>query len=135
MNLMKEIMNLCSLCGISGDEGPVRAYLMEKIRTFPDILEMRVDALGNLLVHKKGNNPAKHTLLIGAHMDEVGLIVTDIQDDGLCTVAPVGGVDADRIFSGLQELGDVQRVGVHPRHLLHDDLAVDLTAEHVVAGD
>ena len=120
MNLMKEIMNLCSLCGVSGDEGPVRAYLMEKIRTFPDILEMRVDALGNLLVHKKGRNPAKHTLLIGAHMDEVGLIVTDIQDDGLCTVAPVGGVDADVVIGRAVENPDIGIgvIGAKPVHKL-----------------
>ena len=123
MNLIEETKKLCALCSISGDEGAVRAYLMEKIREFPDILEMRVDALGNLLVHKKGKNPATHTLLIGAHMDEVGLIVTDIQEDGLCTIAPVGGVDADVVIGRAVENPDIGIgvIGAKPVHKLTKD--------------
>ncbi len=98
MNLMDETRKLCALCGISGDEGAVRGYLMEQITGFPDLLEMRTDSLGNLLVHKKGKHKPKHTLMIGAHMDEVGLIVTSIEPDGKCTIAPVGGIDADVVI-------------------------------------
>lgn len=120
MKLLEQTYNLCKLCGISGDEGAVRAYLMEQIKGFPDILEMRVDALGNLLVHKKGKKPAGHTLMIGAHMDEVGFIVTDIQEDGLCTIAPVGGVDADVVIGRLVENPDigVGVIGAKPVHKL-----------------
>ena len=120
MNLIDETKKLCALCGISGDEGAVRAYLMEQIRTFPDILEMRVDALGNLLVHKKGAKSPKHTLMIGAHMDEVGFIVTDIQEDGLCTIAPVGGIDADVVIGRAVENPDIGIgvIGAKPVHKL-----------------
>ena len=120
MKLIEETRKLCALCGVSGNEGAVREYLKAKIEDFPDILEMRTDALGNLLVHKKGKNPAKHTLLIGAHMDEVGLIVTDIQDDGLCHIAPVGGVDADVVIGRAVEHPIVGTgvIGARPVHKL-----------------
>ena len=58
MNLIEETKKLCALCGVSGEEGAVREYLKAKIEDLPDILEMRTDALGNLLVHKKGKSPA-----------------------------------------------------------------------------
>lgn len=120
MNLIEETRKLCALCGISGDEGAVRGYLMEQIKGFPDILEMRVDALGNLLVHKKGRNKPKHTLLIGAHMDEVGFIVTGIEPDGKCTIAPVGGVDADVVIGRAVENPDIGIgvIGAKPVHKL-----------------
>ncbi|MBR2088434.1 MAG: M42 family peptidase [Oscillospiraceae bacterium] len=120
MNLIEETKKLCALCGVSGEEGAVREYLKAKIEDFPDILETRTDALGNLLVHKKGKNPAKHTLLIGAHMDEVGLIVTGIQDDGLCTIAPVGGVDADVVIGRAVEnpIAGTGVIGAKPVHKL-----------------
>ncbi|MBQ4466357.1 MAG: M42 family peptidase [Oscillospiraceae bacterium] len=93
---------------------------MEQIKGFPDILEMRVDALGNLLVHKKGVRSPKHTLLIGAHMDEVGFIVTGIEPDGKCTIAPVGGVDADVVIGRAVENPDIGIgvIGAKPVHKL-----------------
>ncbi len=120
MNLMDETRKLCALCGISGDEGAVRGYLMEQIKGFPDILEMRTDSLGNLLVHKKGVNTPKHTLMIGAHMDEVGLIVTGIEPDGKCTIAPVGGIDPDVVIGRAVENPDIGTgvIGARPVHKL-----------------
>ena len=120
MNLMDETRKLCALCGISGDEGAVRGYLMEQIKGFPDILEMRTDSLGNLLVHKKGVNTPKHTLMIGAHMDEVCLIVTGIEPDGKCTIAPVGGIDADVVIGRAVENPDIGIgvIGAKPVHKL-----------------
>ena len=154
MKLIDEVRKLCVLNGISGDEDMIRAYLMEKIGTFPDILEMRTDALGNLLVHKKGKNTATHTLLIGAHMDEVGFIITDIQPDGLCNLAPVGGVDADVVIGRAVQVPGVGIgvIGAKPVHKLtkaereekpeHKDLLLDIgcsTAEEarklVAPGD
>ena len=109
LNYLKE---LCALNGISGDELRIADYLVQKIKNFPDILEYRVDKLGNLLVHKKGRNPAKHKVLIGAHMDEVGFIVTEIQSDGLCVLDTVGGVDPDVAVGRAVYLPDSHRFGV-----------------------
>ena len=121
--LMTYLKELCALNGISGDEGAVRDYLQEKIRDFPGILDMKTDALGNLLVQKQGKAPAKHTVLIGAHMDEVGLIITDVQKDGLCTVDAVGGVDADAVIGRAVHVPGVGLgvIGATPIHKLKGD--------------
>ena len=76
INLFKK---LCAANGISGDESRVRDIIINEIK---DCAEWRVDNLGNLLVHKKGKKPAKSRLMLSAHMDEVGLMVTDITPGG-----------------------------------------------------
>ncbi|MBR3629533.1 MAG: M42 family peptidase [Oscillospiraceae bacterium] len=118
--MMRYLRELCALNGISGDEGAVRAYLQEQIAGFPGILEMRTDASGNLIVHKKGRAPAKQRVLIGAHMDEVGLIITGVQSDGLCTVDAVGGVDADAVIGRAVQVPGVGPgvIGAVPIHKL-----------------
>ena len=120
MNLLEETKKLCALCGVSGDEVEVRDDLIGKISTFPGILEIRTDALGNLLVHKKGRNPANHTLLIGAHMDEVGFLITGIEPDGKCTIAPVGGIDPDVVIGRAVKIPGVGTgvIGAKPVHKL-----------------
>lgn len=118
LNYLKE---LCGICGVSGDEAAVRDYLTEKIAQFPDILEIKTDPLGNLLVHKKGRTAPKHTLMLGAHMDEVGLIATGIRSDGTISVAAVGGVDADVVLGRNVMVGKHHLPGVMgstPVHLL-----------------
>lgn len=153
LNYLKE---LCALNGISGEEFRVRNYLENKIKNFPDILECRTDALGNLLVHKKGRNQAKHTVLIGAHMDEVGFIITEIQENGLCVLDTVGGVDPDVAIGRtvyLPESDIFGVVGCKPVHQLSEkereekpdkkclilDLGTSSKKEtldlHVLAGD
>lgn len=87
--LFENIKNLSYLRGISGREDAVRAYLIEQIEGHA---EYEVDALGNLLVHKKGKTPAARTLLFSAHMDEVGFVVTHIDEKGYLRFAPVGGI-------------------------------------------
>ena len=104
LNYLKE---LCAINGTSGDESAVRLYLQEKIKNFPDILEMRTDALGNLLVHKKGKCSPKHTVLIGAHMDEVGLIVTGFRPDGRIILDTVGGIDPDVVIGRAVQIPNV----------------------------
>jgi len=88
LNTLKE---LCLLRGVSGDEGEVRRYLEEKVSPLAD--EVRTDRLGNLIVFKKGKKPTGNRLLLCAHMDEVGVIVTRITDEGFLKFDFVGGVD------------------------------------------
>lgn len=111
---MKYIEELCALCGISGDEWAVREYLIDKISSFPDILEMKTDALGNLLVHKKGREQPKHTVLIGAHMDEVGLIVTEVMDNGCLALDTVGGIDPEVVIGRAVCIPDASHSGKPP---------------------
>ena len=88
---IKLLERLCKCDGISGDEGKVRELIIEEIKPYADSIS--VDNLGNLIVHKQGKNRAKSRLMLSAHMDEVGLMVTDITSDGYLKFDEVGGLD------------------------------------------
>jgi endoglucanase len=81
--------------GVSGREDAVRAILLEEIRARVD--ECRIDAVGNLIARKKGSGPSQVRVLAAAHMDEVGLMITQVEDTGALRFAKVGGID-DRVL-------------------------------------
>ena len=89
--MRSELFELCRLNGVSGDEDRVREYIRQKAAPYAD--SMRTDALGNLIVFKKGKKSTGNKVLIAAHMDEVGLIVTKVTEDGFLKFDFVGGVD------------------------------------------
>ena len=60
--------------------------------------------MGNIIAEKKGRQPAKTRLLLNAHMDEVGLLVTSITEEGLLRFTTVGGIDR-RILPGKSRAG------------------------------
>lgn len=100
INLLKE---LCLINGISGDEGKVREFIISKIK---GKCEYRVDALGNIIAFKKGLKKPDKKLMISAHMDEVGMIVTSMRFDGTLSVAPVGGVNASAVLGRSVTVGE-----------------------------
>ena len=69
------------LFGVSGEEGLVREYIKEQLKDIAD--EMYEDALGSLVVLKKGKYTPKQRLMIDAHIDEVGFMVSEITEDGV----------------------------------------------------
>ena len=78
---MREFLKeLCALNGVSGDEGAVRDFIRAQAEPYAD--SIRTDALGNLIVFKKGKKATGNRLLLAAHMDEVGLIITRATEDG-----------------------------------------------------
>ena len=85
------LRKLCTLPGPSGTEDAVRDYIIEQARPFAD--EMMTDPMGSLIVFKKGARAPAKKLMLAAHMDEVGVIVTGITDDGYLRFDFVGGVD------------------------------------------
>lgn len=89
--MRSKLFELCRLNGVSGDEDVVREYISQKAAPYAD--SMRTDAMGNLIVFKRGTKATGTKLLIAAHMDEVGLIVTRVTDDGFLKFDFVGGVD------------------------------------------
>ena len=77
---MTELLKqLCLLDAVSGDEGAVREFVISQIK---DCCEYSVDNLGNIIAFKKGKKTAQKKVLIDAHLDEVGLIITHIEKDG-----------------------------------------------------
>ncbi|MBE6535061.1 MAG: M42 family metallopeptidase [Ruminococcaceae bacterium] len=87
MSLYNTLKELCLCPSVSGREGAIRERLIELIAPLCD--EYRVDALGNLIAHKKGSG---EKVMLAAHMDEIGFIVNFIEDNGMIRIAPVGGV-------------------------------------------
>lgn len=115
---IKLLKRLCKCDGISGDEGKVRELIINEIKPYAD--SITVDNLGNLLVHKKGKNMAKSKLMLSAHMDEVGLMVTDITSDGYIKFDEVGGIDRRVLLGKSVTLGKNKIngvIGVKPIHL------------------
>ncbi len=116
--MLEELKTLCRLSGVSSHEDDVRSYIMEQAKPYADW--MRVDALGSLIVFKKGAHSAPDALMLAAHMDEVGLMVDRIHDDGTLGFQFVGGVNRQvvigkRVFLGEGRLPAV--VGMKPIHL------------------
>lgn len=86
---------LCEIDATSGGEKPVRDYIISRIDGFCDY---RVDNLGNILFEKKGNTKADKKIMLDAHMDEVGIIITDIDESGFLRFATVGGIEKECLF-------------------------------------
>lgn len=94
--LIELLTELCSIDGVSGDEGRVAEYIRDTLS--PAGIEVRVDRLGNAAVFRQGKDHSV-TRMIDAHMDEVGFIVTSVTSEGCLKLAPVGGFDS-RIVPG-----------------------------------
>ena len=138
LNLLKQ---LCALSGVSSWEDEVRDFIRTQAQPYAN--SIRTDAIGNLIVFKKGKKPTGNKLLLSAHMDEVGLMVKKIEDDGTLRFSTVGGIDrrvllGKRVFVGEKRIPAV--VGNKPIHLTTkedrksvpklDQLYLDLGAEN-----
>lgn len=116
MDIITELETLCGLNGISGDEGAVREYIISQIE---GKCEYSIDPLGSVIAFCKGRKTPDKKLMISAHMDEVGFIVTYITDKGLIKFAPVGGVDPRIVFGKRVSIGKNGIVGVVGGKALH----------------
>lgn len=92
-NMLKE---LTELWGVSGYEKGISDYIAEQVKDYAD--EIIRDAIGNLVVLKRGNGKDKKRIMAAAHMDEIGLCVVKITDEGFLKVKKVGGVSAHCSF-------------------------------------
>lgn len=90
MELYDTLERLCPLPGPSGFEGTVTQAAMELLEPFVD--EVSIDRLGNVIGLRRCGKPHARRLLLDAHLDEIGLIVTGMEE-GFLRFAPIGGVD------------------------------------------
>jgi endoglucanase len=116
MNILDILERLCGVPGVSGCEDKVRDEIVSLIK---DYCEYETDALGNLIAYKKGKTKPGNTVLLSAHMDEVGLIITMIEDSGLLRFSAVGGIDSRTLAGKAVEIGDAQITGVIGRKPVH----------------
>ena len=119
------IEKLSDAFGVSGAEGEVRGILAEAIRDHVD--ELRVDTMGNLIATKHAGPDAaggSPRVMVAAHMDEVGFMITHIGKNGLLKFSPVGGLDP-RLLVGKRVLIGSDRVpgviGSKPIHLVKQE--------------
>ncbi len=109
---------LSNACAVSGDEGEVRAIVLEQVKPYAD--ELKVDALGNVLVTRKAKTPGALRVLLTAHMDEVGFMIMEETEGGLYRFVIVGSVDERQlvgktVLAGRQHFPGV--IGAAPIHL------------------
>lgn len=108
---MKELLrDLCTLDGVSGLEDEVRDYIQSCAKPYADKIVQ--DNLGNLLVFKKGKRSIGKTIMISAHMDEVGLIISDITEDGYLKFSFVGAIDRRIVIGKRLKVGPHKIPGI-----------------------
>ncbi len=113
------LKDLCTINSASGDESAVREYIIEKIE---GKCEYTVDPLGSVIAFKKGKKTPSKKVMLCAHTDEVGFIITDITDDGYLKCQPVGGIDSKVVADRVVKINGINGViGLKPIHQLNDD--------------
>lgn len=85
---MELLKRLTEAYGPSGNEDKVADLIMEEIRPYVD--EVRRDRLGNVIALKKGNGKGK--LMMAAHMDQIGVMITEVEKEGYLRFVNVGGI-------------------------------------------
>lgn len=118
---IKLLKKICEVAGTSGFEQRIREMVLEEVKPLVD--EIKIDAMGNVIAIKKGKERKK--AMVAAHMDEIGFIVTHIDDDGFVRFHTLGGFDpktltAQRvIIHGKEDIIGV--MGSKPIHLMKPD--------------
>lgn len=108
--MLDTMETLCCLDGVSGGEDEVRDYILERIMPYAD--EIRTDPMGNLMAFKRGAKTPDRRIMLCAHMDEVGLIVTDITSEGYLRFAQAGGVNPQVLLGKRVHVGPQRVLGV-----------------------
>lgn len=114
--MLELLKKLCDLPGPSGEENAVRNFIREQAAEYAD--EIRTDPMGNLMIFRTGVHKPVKPLMVCAHMDEVGLIVKRITDDGMIKFGFVGGVDPRVVIGRRVKFGDtIGVIGIKAVHL------------------
>lgn len=115
------LKRVCEIPGAPGFESKVRNLILEELRPLCD--EIMVDNMGSVIAIKRGiSNPDDKKVMVAAHMDEIGFIITHIDDNGFIRFQPLGGFDpktltAQRVIvHGIQDMIGV--MGSKPIHVM-----------------
>ncbi|NLK08739.1 MAG: M42 family metallopeptidase [Firmicutes bacterium] len=112
------LARLSNAAGVSSQENEIRDLIKQEASA-KDGVEIKTDALGNLFARKRGKGEGP-TVMVAAHMDEVGLMVVGVENSGLLRFRPMGGIDlrvlvAKQVFVGPERIPGV--IGSKPIHL------------------
>ncbi len=127
---MMELLKKLSLCiAPSGHEKPIRDLILEEIGEYID--DYVIDPLGNLIAHKKG--PGKK-IMVSAHMDEIGLMATFVEENGFIRFCSIGGIRPANLVNTkvIFQNGIIGVVGAEekadPAKLKVEDMFIDIGA-------
>ncbi|GAB4114940.1 MAG: M42 family metallopeptidase [Candidatus Caldatribacteriota bacterium] len=124
MDLLKQ---LCETPGISGFEERIQELVKKELQKVAD--EVKIDKLGNVIgikkAKEKNHNSSPKKVMLAAHMDEIGFMVSFIDKDGFLRFSPVGGFDPKTLIAqrvivhGIKDIGGV--IGSKPIHILEEE--------------
>ncbi len=89
--MFTELKKFVMADGVSGDETGIASVIAAEIAPYVD--EVSTDAMGNLIAFKKGNGKNPKKVLFAAHMDEIGFMVSSIDDKGFIRLSKMGGIN------------------------------------------
>ncbi|MFZ0545373.1 MAG: M42 family metallopeptidase [Candidatus Promineifilaceae bacterium] len=117
---MNELLKqLTEAVGVSGEEKEVRKLILDLISDHVD--SSHIDAMGNLIATKNGTGEMDWTVMVDAHMDEVGLMITEVDSNGAFQFVGVGGFNDRALLGKVVQVGSKKLTGVigaRPIHLL-----------------
>ncbi len=118
--MIELLKKLCLIDGTSGGEDLVRDFILKEIS---DFCETSVDPLGNIIAVKKGKRTPKRKIMLDAHMDEVGLIISSITEGGFLRFKTLGGINTSALmFRSVRINGKINGViSGKPIHLTHGE--------------
>jgi putative aminopeptidase FrvX len=102
-NEMDLLTRLCNAVAVSGDEQKVRQIVLEEVKGLAD--EVKTDALGNVLITKKGSGPNRLRVMLASHMDEVGMMIVKDSEDGTYEFRVIGGIDPRQLVGKPVQVG------------------------------
>lgn len=106
------VKELCNLPGPSSFEDAVRNFIRERVSAD----EIHTDSMGNLICHKKGSGKK---VMVCAHMDEVGFIITEITDKGFLKFSTLGGIETAVMCSKKVLIGEKKVPGIISAKAIH----------------
>ena len=110
------LKRLCEENGVSGNEEAVRDLIYEELRRYAD--EVHISSIGNMIALKKGRSSEKR-VMVAAHMDEVGFIISGFTDQGYLKFKKVGGIDTRVLISKKVTVGPQKIKGVIGMKAIH----------------
>ena len=139
---VERFKELTMLDGTSGFEGEISSYLEKNLSPYAD--EIKYDNLGGIYAIKKSKNPNAKTVMIAAHMDEVGFVVTKILPNGFLKFETLGGFREDVLLAQTYTITSYEGkkftgvIGSIPKHFTAgvaqnvkiSDMTIDVGAEN-----
>jgi endoglucanase len=123
VKLANVLEKLSNACGVAGREEDVRVLMKKLLK--PNVDEIKEDKLGNVIGIRKGKKKAP-TVMLAAHMDEIGLMIKNITKEGFLQFAKIGGID-DRILIAQKVVVHMDKgpitgvIGSRPPHILKEE--------------